>query len=229
VSATDTITPTTGRRVRIRDSREISQAEREWQLVELFQSDPASADAALAELYELTHDAVFRYLRSRAPRDVAEDLTADTYERACRRLHTITRRAGSPAAWLITIARNLLADHYKSARINRTVLVPTFESGRTPEGRDEADNPVDPTDATDAALDLVDVAVALYGALTRLSPEQREVLVRRYLDDQSLEETAGDMGKNAGAIKALAYRATRALRRDPAVAVLDPALIRLAV
>jgi RNA polymerase sigma-70 factor (ECF subfamily) len=228
VSAIDTTAPT-GRRARIRDAAEISQAEREWQLVEQFQTDPARAGDALAELYLLTRPTVFRFLYARAPRHVAEDLTADTYERAVKRLHTIRRQAGSPAAWLTTIARNLLADHYKSSRVARTVLVPDIETGRTPEGRDEADDPFNPHERTDADLDRVRVTVALYSALSRLSPEQREVLMRRYLDDRSLEETAGDMGKNVGSIKALTYRATRALRRDPEVAVLDPALIRLAV
>jgi RNA polymerase sigma-70 factor (ECF subfamily) len=47
----------------------------------------------------------------------------------------------------------------------------------------------------------------------RLNPEQRECIVLRFLQGFSVAETAHVMGKNEGAIKALQYRAVRALHR----------------
>jgi RNA polymerase sigma-70 factor (ECF subfamily) len=55
--------------------------------------------------------------------------------------------------------------------------------------------------------------VALLGAVRQLNPEQQECIVLRFLQGFSVAETAQAMGKNEGAIKALQYRAVRALHR----------------
>jgi RNA polymerase sigma-70 factor (ECF subfamily) len=54
---------------------------------------------------------------------------------------------------------------------------------------------------------------AVQSALSRLTDEQQHVLALRFGGGFSLEETAGLMGKNANAIKALQFRALAALRR----------------
>ena len=55
--------------------------------------------------------------------------------------------------------------------------------------------------------------VALLTAVKQLNPEQQECIVLRFLQGFSVAETALAMGKNEGAIKALQYRAVRALAR----------------
>ena len=50
-------------------------------------------------------------------------------------------------------------------------------------------------------------------AVKQLNPEQQECIVLRFLQGFSVAETAQTMGKNEGAIKALQYRAVRALAR----------------
>jgi len=50
-------------------------------------------------------------------------------------------------------------------------------------------------------------------AVKQLGPEQQECIVLRFLQGLSVAETAQVMGKNEGAVKALQYRATRALGR----------------
>jgi RNA polymerase sigma-70 factor, ECF subfamily len=49
--------------------------------------------------------------------------------------------------------------------------------------------------------------------VTRLNPEQQECIVLRFLQGMSVAETAIILGKNDGAIKALQYRAVKALGR----------------
>ena len=53
----------------------------------------------------------------------------------------------------------------------------------------------------------------LLSAVKKLNPEQQECIVLRFLQGLSVNETALAMGKNDGAIKALQYRAVRALAR----------------
>jgi RNA polymerase sigma-70 factor (ECF subfamily) len=194
-----------------------------WSLVAQIQADPDNDAGPYGELYRLTHPVVFRYIYFRlGSRHDAEDLAADVYVRGRRRIGRLQRQAGSPTAWFITIARNLVADHYKSAQKRLEVLAGEMH-GRTPEGRPETEDTRDTT-AADAAE--IMAAVTLYGGLSRLSPEHREVLRLRYLLGESIAGTAAAMGKNDGAIKALAYRAARAMLRDPAVAELGAALAR---
>jgi RNA polymerase sigma-70 factor (ECF subfamily) len=191
-----------------------------WALVDQIQADPDRAAGPFGELYRLTYPAVYRFIRFRVARSVdAEDLAQDVYVRAERRIGRLRRQAGSPAAWLITIARNLTADWYKSAEKRLTVLAGDIH-GRTLEGRTEYD---DPTDQTIRDAEEIMSAVALYGALSRLGEDQREALRLRYLLGESVAGAAEEMGKTEGALKALTYRATRAMLRDPVVAELGPA------
>lgn len=207
----------TATRRHVADPAETEGNERLWALVAQIQQHPAAA-GPFGELYRLTHPAVFRFLRSRLDsHHDAEDLAADVYLRARPRIATLRRASGSPAAWLITIARNLLADHYKSSRHRVTVLVPEVAGG-CPIGRLPG---FEARDRTEADVDEIRVATALYGALTRLSREQREVLRLRYLLGESVAGAALAMGKQEGAIKALTYRAARSMARDPEVATID--------
>jgi RNA polymerase sigma-70 factor (ECF subfamily) len=54
---------------------------------------------------------------------------------------------------------------------------------------------------------------ALLDAVKQLNPEQQECIVLRFLQGMSVAETAAVLGKNEGAIKALQYRAVKALAR----------------
>ena len=83
-------------------------------LVELAQGGDKEA---FAQLYDSYVDTVFRYVLVRvANRSLAEDLTSETFLRAMRRIDSFTWQGKDIAAWFVTIARNLIADHVKSAK-----------------------------------------------------------------------------------------------------------------
>jgi RNA polymerase sigma-70 factor (ECF subfamily) len=175
-----------------------------WKLVELAQTGDRDA---FAQLYKRYYDPVFRYVYFRAggDRQLAEDLAHDTFLRALRRIGSVTWQGRDLGAWLITIARHLVADHFKSGRkrfevVTSDVLDADAEE-RGPEGSPEA-----------AVVEHI-TNVELLRAVQRLGTEQRECIVLRFLLGFSVAETAQAMGKNDGAIKALQYRAVRALQR----------------
>jgi RNA polymerase sigma-70 factor (ECF subfamily) len=160
---------------------------------------------AFAEIYHRYFDTVFRFIYFRVSnRQIAEDLTADAFLRALRRIGSVTYQGRDIGAWLITIARNLVADHFKSGRSRLEMLtsdVLDTDEERGPEGSPEM-----------AVLEHI-TNVTLLEAVQQLNPEQRECIVLRFLQGFSVAETAHTMGKNEGAIKALQYRAVRALQR----------------
>jgi RNA polymerase sigma-70 factor (ECF subfamily) len=174
-----------------------------WALVERAQAGDAEA---FGLIYDRYLDTVFRFIYFRVGnRPLAEDLTADTFLRALKRIGSFTWQGRDLGAWLVTIARNLVADHFKSGRYRLEVttgdVLDADREDRGPEGSPEV-----------AVLDHI-TNVALLTAVRQLNPEQQECIVLRFLQGFSVAETAQAMQKNEGAIKALQYRAVRALHR----------------
>ncbi|KRV50924.1 RNA polymerase subunit sigma-24 [Wenjunlia vitaminophila] len=176
-----------------------SDGHRMMDLVERAQHGEAEA---FGELYDHYAETVYRYIYYRVGgRATAEDLTSETFLRALRRIGTFTWQGRDFGAWLVTIARNLVADHFKSSRFRLEVttgeMLDANEVERSPE---------------ESVLESLSNA-ALLQAVRRLNPQQQECVTLRFLQGMSVAETARVMGKNEGAIKTLQYRAVRTLAR----------------
>jgi RNA polymerase sigma-70 factor, ECF subfamily len=168
-----------------------------WRLVELAQ---AGDGEAFGQLYDRYFDTVYRFIYFRVnDRTLAEDFTSETFLRALRRISTISYQGRDIGAWFITIARNIILDHVKSAR-NRLEVT----TGETIEGDDLAQS-------TESAVLEVLTSERLMQAVRQLGDEQRECVMLRFIQGLSVAETAQVMGKNDGAIKALQHRAVRKL------------------
>jgi RNA polymerase sigma-70 factor (ECF subfamily) len=157
---------------------------------------------AFGQLYDVYSDTVFRYIYYRVSnRSLAEDLTSETFLRALRRISTFTWQGRDFGAWLVTIARNLVADHFKSSRYRLEVS--------TGEMLDSDETEPSPEESVLASLS----NRALLDAVHQLNSQQQECVTLRFLQGLSVAETAKIMGKNDGAIKTLQYRAIRTLAR----------------
>ncbi|MEU8920802.1 ECF subfamily RNA polymerase sigma factor, BldN family [Kitasatospora sp. NPDC048545] len=171
-------------------------------IMELVEQAQAGESEAFGRLYDHYADTVYRYIYYRVgSRATAEDLTSETFLRALRRIGTFTWQGRDFGAWLVTIARNLVADHFKSSRFRLEVttgeMLDSNECERSPE---------------ESVLESLSNA-ALLDAVRRLNPQQQECVTLRFLQGLSVAETARIMGKNEGAIKTLQYRAVRTLAR----------------
>ena len=170
-------------------------------LVERAQTGDAEA---FGELYDRYVDLIYRYIYYRVgTAQIAEDLTSETFLRALRRITSFTWQGKDVGAWFVTIARNLIADHYKSGR---------YRLEMTTDDVSEV-GPVPTTAGPEAAVLEAMQNKVLLQAVKQLNPEQQECIVLRFLQGLSVAETAQIMGKNDGAIKALQYRAIRTLGR----------------
>ena len=166
-------------------------------LVELAQ---AGDTEAFGQLYDRYVTGVFRYLYSRVgSTQLAEDLTADTFLRALRSLHTFEWKGKDFAAWLTTIARNLMNDYFKSRRTRSEFTTDVFpdrpDNGHGP----EADVLASRSNA------------ALMQAVASLPDDQRDCILMRFVQELSIHETAQALGRSEGAIKQLQLRAVRSL------------------
>ncbi len=153
---------------------------------------------AFGALYDHYNQPVYRFIYYRvSSQTLAEDLLSETFFRALRSMSNFQWRGKEFGAWLMTIARNLVVDHYKSGR---TRLETTTDDLSAHEGVTEG-----PEDEVIAGL----TNEILHEALATLPTEQHECLVMRFLSGQSIAETAQALGRTEGAIKQLQLRAVR--------------------
>jgi len=166
----------------------------------------AGDSEAFAELWRAHHDMVFRYAYYRLPdRHGAEDIVSETFVRALRGIGRFHEKRGTAGleGWLVTIARNLIADVYKSSRHKRE-----FAVGEIFDGELVTDGP------EQTVVDTI-AAETIHAAIGDLNPLQQACIRARFLEQLSVAETAERLDSNDGAIKTLQYRAVRTLARDP--------------
>lgn len=190
---------------------EEAAARESFELVERFRNGDQTA--AFTEIYRRFHRQVYVFVLHRVgTRELAEDLTQDVFVRALRRVHTVQWQGKSLAAYLITIARNLCMDYYKSGFYRLETL--TVDGELLGADSDRVSQEPQPEEAALGYLAGRD----MLSALLELTEDQQDVLIMRFLRGLSVSETAAAMGKNEGAVKAVQYRASRALFKAMAAA-----------
>lgn len=154
---------------------------------------------AVARLYDALVDPIYRYVAVRVRhREDAQDLTQLVFERIVTALPRYRHQGRPFAAWAFRIARNAVIDHQRRLR-------PTEPLGSVAE----------PSDGPGLeALSLRDEEIReLRAAIRRLTPDQQEAIALRYAVGLSAEEAATVMGRRAGTIRGLTFRAIESLRR----------------
>ena len=182
-------------------SSEVDGAERD-RLIALDELARAGDKDAFGLLYDHYQASVYRFLYYRTRSQVlAEDLTSETFFRALRSMNSFRWQGKDFGAWLMTIARNLTTDHFKSGR---TRLEMTTED-MTPHD--------DATEGPESAVLAGLTNEVLLTALTELPAEQRECLIMRFLQGLSIAETALALDRSDGAVKQLQLRGIRNLAK----------------
>jgi RNA polymerase sigma-70 factor, ECF subfamily len=157
---------------------------------------------AFGQLYDHYVSGVFRFIYYRVgSRQLAEDLTSETFVRGLRAIQRFNWQGKDFGAWLTTIARNLITDHFKSSRSRLEIV-----SDDVPEGRSTTSSP------EDDVLALISNEM-LFEAVNSLPPEQRDCVLMRFIQGMSIAETAAALKRSEGAIKQLQLRAVRSLAK----------------
>lgn len=154
---------------------------------------------ALLELYERYYMSILNYVGYRVfDRECAEDLTADVFVRMVEKIDTFIPGKRPFLAWLYTIARNLIVDNLR--RQAKVTILPIEEE-------------VFSIYTESYENELIFVRESLRNALEKLTEEQRQVIVLKFVESRKNGEVAELMGKNERAIRSLQYRALAALQR----------------
>ena len=176
-----------------------AEATRIIALVELARGGDSEAFGLLYDHYQTS---VYRFLYYRVGSvTLAEDLTSETFFRALRSMSSFKWQGKDFGAWLMTIARNQIADHFKAGRTRLELATEDMSAhDSVTEG---------PENAVLASL----TNESLLAALGELPAEQQECLIMRFLQGLSIAETAKVLGRSDGAVKQLQLRGVRNLAK----------------
>ena len=147
------------------------------------------------QLFDTYFPPMYRYMYVHVgDRDAAEDLAGEVFEEACTGIHRFRYRGISLSNWLYKIGHNTMLDwKRRRKRCPQVALVGDVA------GPDQMERLV--------------LRDELARALSRLTREQRQVLVLRHVEGHSAASASAIMGKKENAIRALEFRALAALRR----------------
>lgn len=154
--------------------------------------------------YERYAGRVLSYAR-RISRDatLAEDITQEVFTAVWIRAATFRPERGGAPAWLYTLTRNKLVDHWR-------------RSGRAAELE-----PLDNLRLTASGAETGELRLTVQQALARVPPEQREAIETAFFGGLTYEETAGRLALPVGTLKSRIRLGLRAMRAalEPAVPV----------
>lgn len=155
---------------------------------------------AFAQLYDAYVERVYRYIYFRVSEDSdTEDLVSQVFLKAWENLGRYKAGSSPFIAWLYTIARNLVIDHYRSTKED----VPIEDAAALPSDLDG------PDDAAQTRFDLQ----AMRDALQFLTGDQRQVLILKFIAGLPNRNIAKIMKKQEGTIRGLQMRALQTLSR----------------
>lgn len=137
----------------------------------------------------------------------AQDLTQEVFLRLFRTLKSFRAGEGSFTVWLSRMTRNLLIDNYRRTRQERITdsieeQLPMLEERSIGAGS-----------RADGILAGREASELLQGALQRLSPELRETVILRDLDEMEYKEIAETLGVPEGTVKSRLNRGRAELAR----------------
>ncbi len=153
-----------------------------------------------AFLYEKYVDKIFNYFWYRVghDRDVAEDLTQETFVRAYKHLDKFQMRKTSYASYLLTIAHNLLVNYYRSPK-----PISIEATG------------VDVPEEIWSDIETKDNLRSLWRAIQQLPAKERDILYLKYQKGYKVADIARIVGKSENAVKLALSRARKKLAAHP--------------
>lgn len=157
---------------------------------------------AFGQLYDEYADQIFRYIYYKVGHIAeSQDLTGQTFLKAFENIESYEMRDVAFSSWLYRIAHNLVVDYFR--RESKRERVSIDEQPPAPS------NQGNPAEAVMADLE----SERLYKAMQKLTYNQREVLVLKFIDNLSNNQVAEIMGISAGAVKSTQKRGLLSLNR----------------
>ena len=174
--------------------------------------DPATREARFRAVFEATYDDLLRFAQRRVHHSHAEDVTADVFLVAWRRLEDLPQQVEDARPWLFGVARATLLNHRRGSRRRDALAVRLADATLAK--------------PSDSGVDLTVSRLDLATGWSRLSDAEQEAISLNVWEGLSSEQAGVVLGCSATAYRLRLSRARRALRRHLDAATLSDSAAR---
>jgi RNA polymerase sigma-70 factor, ECF subfamily len=160
-------------------------------------------EQAMGMLYDANVNRIYRYIQNRVNNsELARDLTSEVFLRMVKDLSTFEYRNVPLIAWLYRIANFCVIDHFRQVdqKANETDI-------------DDLEIVDEDLAAIDSDLVAEYRTKKLREAITKLTVDQQQVIILRFVEGFDIKQTANLLGKSIDSVKVLQYRAVQSLGR----------------
>jgi RNA polymerase sigma-70 factor (ECF subfamily) len=145
--------------------------------------------------------------------DDAQDLTQEVFIKMYRTLSSYNPGRAAFMTWLTTITRNLLVDHFRKTKQDRMTETLDGASSEHEDAMPLSDKIPDKAAPPDARVQSREAGETVHHALQKLSPELREAVILRDLQDMDYREIAAVLKVPEGTVKSRINRGRAELAR----------------
>jgi RNA polymerase sigma-70 factor (ECF subfamily) len=146
--------------------------------------------------------------------DDVDDLTQEVFIKMYKTLNSYDMDRGAFMTWVTTITRNLLVDHFRKGKHDRLTDSLDASASQEEEGRPLGEQIADTGHASpDEQVRSLEAGQAVHQALQKLSPELREAVILRDLQDMDYKEIADVLKVPEGTVKSRINRGRAELAR----------------
>jgi RNA polymerase sigma factor (sigma-70 family) len=172
--------------------------------------DAAAWEEIIQRYHRRIYNICYRFAGSGSD---AEDLTQEVFIKMYRTLNTYDVDRGAFMTWVTTITRNLLVDHFRRTRQERVTDSLDTTSSDHEDAMPLSEQLPDHSPAPDTKVQSRETGEAVHQALQRLSPELREAVILRDLQDMDYREIATVLRVPEGTVKSRINRGRAELAR----------------
>jgi RNA polymerase sigma-70 factor, ECF subfamily len=175
----------------------------------------ASGDAAAwEEIVQRFHRRIYNICyRFAGSADDAQDLTQEVFIKVFRTVGSFDGEKASFNTWLTTVTRNLLVDHFRKKRNDRVTDSMDAVHGADQDGPSVADQLAGNGPSPQVHVESQERREMVHRALQQISPDLREVVILRDLQDLDYREIAQVLKVPEGTVKSRINRGRAELAR----------------
>jgi RNA polymerase sigma-70 factor (ECF subfamily) len=170
--------------------------------------------AAWEEIVQRFHRRIYNVCyRFAGDAENAQDLTQEVFIKMYRTLNTYDSGKGAFMTWVTTITRNLLVDHFRKTKSERLTDSLDGPASEHEDAQPLSDRIADQSRGPDEAAQSRETREMVHQALQKLSPELREAVILRDLQDMDYREIATALRVPEGTVKSRINRGRAELAR----------------
>jgi RNA polymerase sigma-70 factor (ECF subfamily) len=143
----------------------------------------------------------------------AEDQTQEVFLKMYKNLSSFDPAKGGFTTWLTTLTRNLLVDNYRRSRLERASDSLDESVGGEDDGPSKAERLVDGGRSQEQHVAGLELKAQIQAALAQVSPDLREAVILRDLEDMDYKDIAEILGVPQGTVKSRISRGRSELAR----------------